>query len=163
MISLIVAASTNSVIGDAGKLPWRLVDDLKRFKYLTMGKPMIMGRMTWESIGGPLPGRQSIVLTRQADFVAEGCDVADSPPVALALAGDAEEIMIIGGSQVYELFMPQATRLYVTRVHAQVSGDACFPEIDERIWSRVECESHQANEDNQFAFDFMRYDRRARS
>ena len=101
MISIVVAASTNNVIGAQGQLPWKLSDDLKRFKQLTRGKPIVMGRLTWESIGRPLPGRQNIVVTRQADFSADDCDVVASPAAALAAAGDAGEIMIIGGSQLY--------------------------------------------------------------
>lgn len=161
MISIIVAASTNNAIGADGKLPWRLSDDLKRFKRLTMGKPIVMGRLTWQSIGRPLPGRQNIVLTRQADFMAEGCDVVASPADALTVAADAEEIMIIGGSQIYELFLPRASRLYVTRVYAEIHGDAFFPEIDEGAWRLVDSEAHEANATNQFAFDFMTYERRA--
>lgn len=161
MISIIVAASTNNVIGTRGKLPWRLSDDLKRFKQLTMGKPIVMGRLTWESIGRPLPGRQNIVLTRQADFAAEGCDVVASPADALAAAADAEELMIIGGSQVYELFLPQASRLYVTRVRAAIDGDTFFPEIDEGVWRLTHSEAHEANDANEFAFDFKTYERKA--
>ncbi|MCP4302034.1 MAG: type 3 dihydrofolate reductase [Gammaproteobacteria bacterium] len=160
MISIIVAASTNNVIGADGKLPWRLSDDLKRFKRLTMGKPIVMGRLTWESIGRPLPGRQNIVLTRQAGLMAEGCDVVASPADALAAAADREEVMIIGGSQVYELFLPKASRLYVTRVHAEIDGDAFFPEIDESVWRLIDSEAHEANDANQFAFDFKTYERR---
>ena len=102
MISIIVAASMNNVIGVQGELPWKISDDLKRFKALTMGKPMVMGRLTWESIGRALPGRQNIVITRQPEFEAEGCDVVDSPAAALAAAGDVAEVMIIGGGQVYD-------------------------------------------------------------
>jgi dihydrofolate reductase len=160
MISIIVAASTNNVIGARGKLPWRLSDDLKRFKQLTMGKPIVMGRLTWESIGRPLPGRQNIVLTRQADFAAEGCDVVASPADVLAAATDAEELMIIGGSQVYELFLPQASRLYVTRVRAEIDGDAFFPEIDESVWRLTHSEALEANDANEFAFDFKTYERK---
>lgn len=159
MISLIVAVSANNVIGAEGELPWRLSDDLKRFKRLTMGKPVIMGRLTWESIGRPLPGRQNIVLTRRADFAACGCDVVTSPAEALRVAGDADEIVIIGGSQVYELFLPKAGRLYLTRVHADVDGDAFFPEIDKDAWSLVDSESHAADDANEFAFEFRIYER----
>lgn len=161
MISIIVATSTNNVIGAYGKLPWRLSDDLKRFKRLTMGKPIVMGRLTWESIGRPLPGRQNIVLTRQADFTAQGCDVVPSPADAIVAAADSEDIMIIGGGQVYELFLPQAERLYLTRVHAEVDGDAFFPEIDEDVWRLIDCEAHEANGSNEFAFDFKTYERRS--
>jgi len=162
MISIIVAASTNNVIGVEGDLPWKLSDDLRRFKRLTMGKPIVMGRRTWESIGRPLPGRQNIVLTRRSGFDAPGCNVAASPDEALDAAGDADEIMIIGGSQVYALFLPKASRLYMTRVHAEIDGDADFPEIDEQDWQLVDSEAHQANETNQFAFEFRTYERKVR-
>lgn len=160
MISLIVAVSTNNVIGTEGELPWRLSDDLKRFKRLTMGKPIVMGRLTWESIGRPLPSRQNIVLTRQADFDASGCDVVSSPAEALRVAGDAAEIVIIGGSQIYDLFLPRAGRLYLTRVHAEVDGDAFFPELDEEAWTLVGSETHAADDANQFAFEFRTYERK---
>ena len=160
MISIIVAVSTNNVIGAHGKLPWRLSDDLKRFKRLTMGKAIVMGRLTWESIGRPLPGRRNIVLTRQTAFMPEGCDVVASAAEALAAAADSEEIMIIGGSQVYELFFPQASRLYVTRVHAEIEGDVFFPEIDEGAWRLIDSEAHEANDSNQYAFDLKIYERR---
>lgn len=163
MISLIVAASTNHVIGAQGKLPWKLPDDLKRFKRLTMGKPIVMGRRTWESIGRPLPGRQNIVLTRQQHFNAEGCDVAVSPAAALSIAHDAAEIMVIGGSQVYELFLPKAARLYLTRVHDVSDGDAFFPEIDTLSWQLVEREAHAADAAHEFAFEFRTYERPDRS
>lgn len=159
MISIIVAASTNNVIGMQGGLPWKISDDLKRFKALTMGKPIVMGRLTWESIGRPLPGRQNIVITRQSDFSADGCDVVASPATALAAAGDAEEIMVIGGSQIYDLFLPKAGRLYLTRVHIDVEGDAFFPEIAEDIWKIVDSEEHAATEVNQLSFEFRTYER----
>ena len=162
MISIIVAASTNNVIGVQGELPWRLPDDLRRFKQLTMGKPIIMGRRTYESIGRPLPGRQNIVITRQPGFAAEGCDVVASPAAALAAAGDAAEIMIIGGSQIYELFLPKAARLYLTRVHADIEGDAFFPAVDERDWMLSACEVHEATGANEYAFEFRTYDRSGR-
>ena len=163
MISIIVAASTNNVIGSKGELPWRISADLKRFKQLTMGKPIVMGRLTWESIGRPLPGRQNIVITRQAGFAAEGCVIVDSPAGALAAAGDAEEIMIIGGSQIYDLFLPKAGRLYITRVDAIVEGDAFFPAVDDSDWELVEKEPWPASEANEFAFEFRTYERKGRS
>jgi len=159
MISIIVAASTNNVIGVQGELPWKISDDLKRFKQLTMGKPIVMGRLTWESIGRPLPGRQNIVITRQPDFLAEGCDVVASPVAALDVAGDAAEVMIIGGSQIYDLFLPKAGRLYVTRVHTEIEGDAFFPAIDTDSWELVDREAFVASEANEFAFEFRTYER----
>ena len=159
MISIIVAASENNVIGAQGDLPWRLSDDLKRFKAVTMGKPIVMGRKTWESIGRPLPGRQNIVVTRQADFVAEGCDVVASVAGAFEAAGGAEEIMVIGGGQLYELFLPEAQRLYLTRVHAEIDGDAFFPEIVESEWQLVDEEPREADERNEHAYTFQRFER----
>lgn len=163
MISIIVATSMNDVIGIRGDLPWKLSDDLKRFKQLTMGKPIVMGRLTWESIGRPLPGRQNIVLTRQAGFAADGCDVVASPAEALAAAAEAEEVMIIGGGQIYELFLPKASRLYVTRVQASIDGDAFFPGIDETTWQLVDRVPHAADDANEYAFEFRTYERRGRS
>lgn len=163
MISIIVAATTNSVIGVDGELPWKISDDLKRFKALTMGKPIVMGRLTWESIGRPLPGRQNIVITRKADFLADGCDVVASPAAALAIAGDAPEIMVIGGSQIYDLFLSKASRLHMTRIHTEIDGDAFFPEISETDWELVNVEAHEASEKNEFAFDFRTYERNDRS
>lgn len=163
MISIIVAASTNNVIGVQGALPWRLSDDLKRFKRLTMGKPVVMGRLTWESIGRPLPGRQNIIITRRSGYAAAGCDVVTSPAAALEMAGDAKEIMIIGGSEIYALFLPKAGRLHLTRVHADIAGDAFFPAIDDHDWALVSCDANESSDDNEFAFEFMTYERRNRS
>jgi dihydrofolate reductase len=163
MISIIVAASTNNVIGVQGELPWKISDDLKRFKKLTMGKPIVMGRLTWESIGHPLPGRQNIVITRQPDFSAEGCIVVSSPVAALDIAGDAEEIMIIGGGQIYDLFLPKAGRLHITRVHTEIEGDAFFPAIDAGSWDLIDSEAFAASEANEFAFEFRTYERKDRS
>ena len=162
MISIIVAASTNNVIGVGGDLPWKISEDLKRFKALTLGKPVVMGRLTWESIGRPLPGRQNIVITRQSDFSADGWDVAASPAAALTTAGDAQEIMIIGGSQIYDLFLPKAGRLHLTRVQTEIDGDVFFPAISEADWELVDSESHEASDANEFAFDFITYERKDR-
>ena len=162
MISIIVAASTNNVIGVGGELPWKISDDLKRFKALTLGKPVVMGRLTWESIGRPLPGRQNIVITRQSGFTAMGCDVVASPAAALTAAGDAEEIMVIGGSQIYDLFLPKAGRLYLTRVQTEIEGDAFFPSINEADWELVSTDSFEAGDANEFAFDFTIYERKDR-
>jgi len=163
MISLIVAVSRNNVIGKGGVLPWRLSDDLRHFKATTLGKPVIMGRKTWESIGKPLPGRQNIVISRQRDFVAKGCEVAATADAAITLAGDAQEIMVIGGTQVYAMFLPRADRLYVTRVHAVVEGDAFFPAIDDGEWTLLTDELHWSDEKNDHAFSFRIYERAADS
>ncbi len=151
MISLIVAASTNNVIGNDGELPWRLSDDLKRFKAVTMGKPIVMGRKTFESIGRPLPGRQNIVITRQGNFSADGCDVVQSIEQAVDVAGGADEIMVIGGSEIYAAFLPIADRIYLTRVHTEVEGDAFFPNLDETVWRDSASEDYEADASNDYA------------
>ena len=158
-ISIIVAASENNVIGVAGELPWRLSSDLQHFKATTMGKPIVMGRKTWDSIGRPLPGRQNIVITRQAGYVAEGCDVVASLAEAAEAAGDENEIMVIGGSEIYSLALPLADRLYMTRVHAAVDGDAFFPEIDATEWRLIDEEHHEADERNEHPYSFRVFER----
>ena len=157
--SIIVAASTNNVIGKNGGLPWRLPEDLKRFKETTMGKPMIMGRATWESIGRALPGRQNIIITRQSDLVAEGCDVVGSVDEALSAAGNAAEVMIIGGGELYRQFLPRTGRIYFTRVHANIDGDTFFPKLDENEWRVVEEEKFPADNTREYAFDILTMDR----
>ena len=159
MISLIVAASTNNVIGAKGDLPWCLSADLKRFKELTMGKPIVMGRKTYDSIGRPLPGRQNIVITRNSDFVADGCDVVASIEAAVDAAGDAEEIMVIGGSHIYEAFLPRADRIYLTRVQAEVEGDAYLPEFDNDDWQETVVKEHSADESNDYDVIFSIFER----
>lgn len=158
-ISIVVAASANNVIGADGELPWRLPEDLKKFKAITMGKPMIMGRATFESIGRALPGRRSIVLSRQADFEAEGCDVVSSPADALSVAGDVEEVMVIGGGKVYSQFLPLAGRIYLTRVDATIEGDTFFPDLDTDDWRVVEAERFPAGEEREYGFSFEVWER----
>ncbi len=155
MISLIVAASTNNVIGVQGDLPWRLSDDLKRFKAITMGKPIIMGRLTWESIGRPLPGRLNIVVTRQPGYSAEGCDVVASVDEALEAAGAVPEVMVIGGGDIYRQLLPRASRIYLTRVEAEIDGDTFFPQLDETEWELLASEAHEADDKNAHAFTFL--------
>ena len=159
MISLIVAVASNGVIGRDGALPWRLSADLKRFKALTMGKPIVMGRLTYESIGKPLPGRQNIVITRRVDYVADGCDVVSSPEAAIELVGDAEEIMIIGGGEIYRAFLPLADRIHLTRVEADTEGDAYFPKLDPATWRETGRESLAANESNDHDIVFITLER----
>ena len=160
MISLIVASSRNHVIGAGGRLPWHLTDDLKRFKALTLGKPVVMGRRTFESIGRALPGRHNIVLTTQADYEAAGCDTADSAECALNLAGDAEEIMIIGGAEIYGLFRDAAARIYLTRVDVELDGDAHFTVPDDSDWQVTERERHEKDDRHPYSFEFLVLDRR---
>ena len=159
MISLVVAASTNDVIGVAGELPWHLSDDLKRFKALTLGKPIVMGRKTFESIGRSLPGRQNIVITTQTEFVADGCDVVSSPEAAIAIAADAEEVMIIGGGEIYRLFLPLADRIYLTRVRVDLEGDTVFPALDESDWLETSREQYSADESNDYDFTILTFSR----
>ena len=159
-ISIVVAASANNVIGVNGQLPWRLPEDLQHFKQITMGKPMIMGRATFESIGRALPGRQSIVLSRQTGFEAEGCDVVTTVEDAIKAAGDAEEVMIIGGGEIYRQFLPQADRIYLTRVQAEVDGDTLFPEIELDEWEVVAVEEYPAGDERELGFEIETLDRR---
>ena len=159
-ISLIVAASTNNVIGVAGGLPWHLPEDLKRFKAITMGKPIIMGRATYASIGRALPGRKSIVLTRQSGFEAEGCEVVDSIDAAISAAGAVDEVMIIGGGDIYRQFLPQADRIYLTRVHAGIDGDTTFPELDMSEWTVSTAEKYPAGDERHYGFSIDTLDRR---
>ena len=159
-VSLVVAASTNNVIGRDGGLPWHLPDDLRHFKRITTGKPVIMGRRTYESIGRPLPDRHNIVMTRDSDYAAEGCDVVSSVGEALELAGDADEVMVIGGGQVYRDFLPRADRIYMTRVQAEVQGDTLFPDIDRSAWRLVSSEHHAADEKHGHAFEMLVFERR---
>ena len=158
-ISIIVAASSNNVIGADGRLPWRLPEDLRHFKAVTMGKPLVMGRATFESIGRALPGRRNIVITRQRGFVAEGCTVAGSPREALAAAGDAAEVMVIGGGEIYREFLPRADRIYLTRVQAEVDGDTTFPELDMTEWHVAGVEEYPAGDEREFGFEIETLDR----
>jgi dihydrofolate reductase len=162
MISLIVAASENGVIGRDGDLPWRQSDDLRRFKAITMGKPVVMGRKTWESIGRPLPGRQNIVVSRQPGLEIEGADVVANAAATIDVAAGAAEIMIIGGSEIYALFLPVADRIYLTRVHVDVKGDARFPALG-NDWQLISDERHAAEDDNDHDMSFRLYERTGRS
>jgi len=154
-IALIAALAENRVIGRDNQLPWRISADLKHFKALTMGKPIVMGRKTWESIGRPLPGRKNIVVTRDPAYQAEGCQVVHSIERALDVAGGSDEVMIIGGAGLYQQVLGRADRLYLTRVKAEVDGDTWFPEIDPQQWHEVARESHTADENNEYDYDFV--------
>lgn len=158
-ISLIVAASANNIIGVRGELPWHLPNDFKYFKAITLGKPVLMGRKTWASIGRPLPGRQNIVLTRNSEFGADGADVVSSPEAAIELVADTDQLMVIGGGEIYALFLERATRVYLTRVDTELDGDTEFPELDASDWSLTTCESHATDERHAFDYEFRVYDR----
>ncbi|MES3099464.1 dihydrofolate reductase [Sphingomonas faeni] len=149
MIIFYLARATNGVIGRDGQLPWRLPADLKRFKALTMGKPMVMGRKTFESFPSPLPGRRHIVLTR-GDWTADGAEVSHSVEEALAMAGD--DVAVIGGEQIYAQFLPRADRIELTEVHAAPEGDATVPAFDG--WHEIAREDHPAENDRP-AYSFV--------
>jgi dihydrofolate reductase len=154
-ISLIVAMAENRVIGRHNQLPWRIPADLKHFKMLTMGKPIIMGRRTYESIGRPLPGRDNIVISGDRQYRAEGCLVVHSIEQALRSAGGAEEAMIIGGAELYRQTLADADRLYLTLVRAKPEGDAWFPMIEPQQWHEIQRESHKADKSNEYDYEFV--------
>ena len=161
MISFVVAVSRNGVIGREGGLPWHISSDLKRFKEITMGKPVVMGRKTWESLPRkPLPGRRNIVITQQKGYRAEGADVVASPEAALLLVPDAPEVAVIGGGEIYRLFWPLVNRLYLTEVDLEVEGDTHFPAVDPAEWREVARELHPKGEKDTASFTLRVLDRR---
>jgi dihydrofolate reductase len=156
-ISIIVAVARNGVIGREGALPWRLPADLRRFKALTMGHTIIMGRKTHESIGRLLPGRRSVIISRQPGYAVPDAVVADSLEAAIAAAGDSPELYVIGGGEIYLAALPVADRLLVTEVDATPTGDAQFPPIDRTVWRETAREAHQTPDGLHYAFvDFER-------
>lgn len=162
-VTLVVAMAENGVIGRDGGLPWRLSTDLKRFKALTMGKPIVMGRKTWESFPThPLPGRRNIVVTRKSGYRAQGAWTAGSLEEALALAGkeNPAEICVIGGGEIYRQAMPIADRLHVTHVEASVEGETRFPTIDQTHWFTVSAEHFPAGEKDVYPTRYVVYERR---
>jgi dihydrofolate reductase len=157
-IAFVVAVDRNKVIGKDGGLPWRLPDDMRHVRAVTMGKPLIMGRRTYDSIGHPLPGRTNIVLTRDPAFHPEGVLVASSPEEALRLAGDAPEIIVFGGAQVFREFLPMVDRLYLTTVDAEVQGDTYF-DMGRDDWRVVTNERHEVDDRHRYAFNIYVLDR----
>ena len=155
MISIIVAAAENGAIGSDNRLPWHLPDDLKRFKALSLGKPIVMGRRTFDSIGRPLPGRTNIVVSRQAGLAIEGVRVVQSLDAALAAAGSVPEIVVIGGAEIFRQVLPRTDTIHLTRVHAHVDGDVFFPALDPAQWREADVEHHGADERHQYAFSFV--------
>lgn len=153
--SLVVAMDENRVIGADNGLPWRLPADLRHFKQVTMGHPIVMGRRTWESIGRPLPGRTNIVVTRRADFEAPGAVVVDSLEAAIASAGDTDELMIIGGAEIFEQALNEANRIYLTEIHAAFEGDTYFPETSEDQWACVSREDFDKDDKNPYDYSFL--------
>lgn len=158
-ISMIVALSTHHVIGKNNQLPWHLPADLAHFKSITMDKPIVMGRKTYVSIGRPLPGRRNIVISRHLDFKAEGCEVVHSLEEAFALVQDVEEVMIIGGAQLFEEALPKANRLYLTWVQGEIEGDRYFPAFDGSEWKEVAREERAADEKNAYDLSFVTLER----
>ena len=156
LLSIVVAAAENDVIGDHNTLPWRLPDDLKRFKAVTMGKPVVMGRKTFDSIGKPLVGRTNVVITRNTTLRIEGCLTAGSIDDALLAAGPAPEVMVIGGAELYRQVLPRTDVIYLTRVHADIAGDTRFPEVVWDDWIELESEYHPADERHAHAFTFLK-------
>ncbi|PIE42578.1 MAG: type 3 dihydrofolate reductase [Gammaproteobacteria bacterium] len=165
-LAIIVAQAKNRVIGVKNKLPWHLPEDLRYFKQVTMGRPIIMGRNTYESIGRPLPGRTNIVITRQADYAPQGVRVVHSLEQAIELAESvalidgATEAMIIGGAQIYEQALSLADRLYLTEVDAEVEGDAWFPEFNQDEWNEVGRENFSAEGANPYNYSFIVLDKK---
>ncbi|KZX68933.1 dihydrofolate reductase [Alcanivorax sp. HI0033] len=165
-LSLMVAKASNRVIGRNNKLPWYLPNDLKYFKQVTFGKPVIMGRKTWDSLGKPLPGRTNIVITRQADFQAVGAKVVATLDEAVTLAENVafiegqDEAVVMGGAEIYALALPQADRLYLTEVHAEVDGDTWFPEYDTSEWKEIGREDFPAEGPNPYDYSFVVYERK---
>lgn len=150
----------NNVIGRNNTLPWHLSADLKRFKRITMDKPMVMGRKTWESLPGLLPGRRHIVVTRNRAYLADGAEIAHSLESAIEVAGDVAEVMVVGGAHLYQQALPLADRLYLTLIDADIEGDAFFPSLDETDWQEVSSEAHDPDEKNRFRYRFVTLERK---
>lgn len=156
-IALIVATDQQGLIGKDNNLPWHLSADLQYFKKVTMGKPLIMGRNTHESIGRALPGRQNIIVTKNRSYKAEGCTVVHSTEAALSLVKDAQEAMVMGGASLYTQLLPQADKLYLTLVHADLEGDTWFPQWYSEQWQQISREDYPADDKNEYPYSFIVY------
>lgn len=154
-ISIIAAIAENGVIGANGRLPWHLPMDLRHFREITMGKPLLMGRRTHESIGRPLPGRHNIVLSRDGGYRAAGCTVVNSLGAAFEAAAPTDEIMVMGGAHLYALLLPCAQRMYLTEVHASVEGDTFFPAFDRSVWQETGRTDFDADERHAYPYSFV--------
>jgi dihydrofolate reductase len=159
-VSLIVAMARNRVIGMNNTLPWHLPADLKHFKSLTMGHHIVMGRKTYESIGNPLPGRTSVVVTRNANYAHPGVVVTNSLEGAISACGNDEEIFVIGGAELYRQAINLADRIYLTEIDADIQGDAHFTEFDNKLWQETGRVNHAADENNAHRYYFVVYDRK---
>lgn len=155
IISIIVAVAQNGVIGSDNRLPWHLPDDLKRFKALSLGKPIVMGRRTFDSIGRPLPGRTNIVISRQSGLTIGGVRVVHSLDEALTAAGAVPEIVVIGGAEIFRQALPRTSTIHLTRVHVHAAGNVFFPELDPALWREAGVEHHPADERHQYALSFV--------
>jgi dihydrofolate reductase len=158
-ITLIVAMAANRVIGRDNALPWRLPADLRRFKAVTMGQMLVMGRRTYESIGRPLPGRRTVVITRRTDWSPEGVAVVHSLEEALASASAEAEVFVAGGGEVFREALPLAGRIHLTRIEAEVPGDTTFPDFDPTAWKIVDEEHHEPDAENPLPYTFQILDR----
>lgn len=156
-LTLIVAMDENRVIGSNNGLPWHLPADLAHFKRTTLGKPIIMGRKTHESIGRALPGRRNIVITRNPDFSAEGCELAANLDDALRLCADADESMLIGGASLYRLALDRVEQMHVTLIHHQFTGDTWFPDINFDAWRVEKREDFDPDHSNSYSYSFIKY------
>jgi dihydrofolate reductase len=159
ILSMIVAHANNRVIGKNNDMPWHLPADLAYFKKTTLGKPIIMGRKTYQSIGRPLPGRKNIVISRDDNFQAEGVEVVNSVDAALALVVDSAEVMVIGGGAIYQHCLAAAQRLYITHINADIDGDTYFPEYDLTVWQKVANDIRLSDEKNRYQLDFSVYEK----
>ena len=159
LLSLVTAMDSNRLIGQNNSLPWHLPADLAFFKATTMGKPVIMGRKTYVSIGKALPGRQNIVVTRDSSFAAPDCAVATSIDAAISIVDDTEEVMLIGGASLYQQTLDRADMIYLTLIHHQFTGDTWFPQIDPKHWKLVSRDNFDADDKNPFAYSFVKYKR----
>jgi len=158
-LSLIVAMSKNRVIGIDNALPWHLPADLKHFKALTLGHHIIMGRKTWESINRQLPGRTTVIVTRQQGYVVAGAVVVHTTDAAIAACGADDEIFVIGGEEIFKLMLPRCQRMYVTEIQQDFAGDAYFPEFDRATWRETSRDKHALDEANKLEYHFVVYDR----
>ena len=158
-VHIVVIVAENNAIGKDNALLCHLPDDMKRFKSLTMGKPVIAGRKTYDSIGKPLPGRRNIVISRQAGLKIAGCEVVGSFVDALSICGEASDVAVIGGAEIYRLALPLTDTIHLTRLHATLEGDVFFPSLDPSQWREVACEEHAADERHRYAFAFVTLER----
>lgn len=160
MLSLIVATGENNEIGRGGRMPWHLPADLRHFKLVTLGKPVIMGRRTFESIGKPLPERRNIVVTHNRTYSAADCETAHTLAEALVMAAGEPEMMLIGGGELYREALPRAQRIYLTQVHGRFEADTFFPTLDMMQWREIAREAHPVDERNEYACTFLLLERK---